>query len=94
MFWSRKPDKDPTLTELLTRIIELENEWRAFLTQQSRYAARMAKRARDDMLASHRAIQPDAGQAGQAAGKKADLWRRARARGIGAVTPPPEEKSS
>jgi len=70
---SSKPDPDPTLNEMLIRIIELETEWRAFLTQQTRFAARMAKRARDDVLQG----PPVPGAPPEPQGHKAELRRRA-----------------
>ncbi len=43
-----KREPDPSYTEMLAHMIELQDEWRSFLEQQARVTRRTAKRDRDD----------------------------------------------
>lgn len=72
----KSSERDPTLTQVLARLVELENEWRAFLTQQQRWHARLAKRDRDAALAVAQVDRAEAGPPPQ--DRKAVLRQRAR----------------
>lgn len=71
----KNSEKDPSLTQVLARLVELEDEWRAFLTQQQRWHARMAKRDRDAAMAS---APVDRAEVGPPQARKAQLRERAR----------------
>lgn len=74
----RRRELDPTVSQMYARLIELEQEWRAFLTQQQKWNARMAKRDRDALMAASQGVGEDHGQTLSVADRKALLRQRAR----------------
>lgn len=68
--------REPTYTELMTRLLEIEAEWRSFLEQQSRITRRQAKRDRDDLAREDRPAEAIVGES------KADIRRRAIDKGL------------
>lgn len=68
--------REPTYTELMTRLLEIESEWRSFLEQQARISRRQAKRDRDDLQQADRASEGNVGDS------KAEIRRRAVEKGL------------